>query len=108
MRVAFTHSARADLTAIGRYILEHNPSRADTFLDELRHCCFEIADMPEAFALVHLPRVGALRRRVFERYLIFYQTDHATVTIVRILHGARNYEQILARQTKRILGGSDV
>ncbi|MBA3040750.1 MAG: type II toxin-antitoxin system RelE/ParE family toxin [Alphaproteobacteria bacterium] len=107
MKVAFTRSARADLTAIGRYILEHNPSRADAFLDELLQCCLEIADMPEAFALVHLPRVGGMRRRVFERYLIFYKIDETTVTIVRILHGARNYERILARQAKRNLGGSD-
>ncbi|MBC7151794.1 MAG: type II toxin-antitoxin system RelE/ParE family toxin [Rhizobium sp.] len=104
MKVAFTRSARADLTAIGRYILKHNPSRADTFLDELLQCCLEIADMPEAFALVHLPRVGGMRRRVFERYL---KIDETTVTIVRILHGACNYERILARQAKRNLGGTD-
>lgn len=108
MRVAFTRSARADLTAIGRYILEHNPSRADAFLDELQQCCLEIADMPEAFTRIHLPRVGAMRRRVYERYLIFYKTDQTTVTIVRILHGARNYERILARQAKRSLRENDV
>ena len=107
MRVAFTRSARADLTAIGRYILEPNPSRADAFLDELLQCCLEIGDMPEAFAAVHLPRLGAMRRRVFERYLVFYKIDQTTVTIVRILHGARNYERILARQANRILGDSD-
>ena len=106
MRLAFTRSARADLTAIGRYILEHNPSRADAFLDELLQCCHEIADMPEAFAIVHLPRADDMRRRVFERHLIFYKIDETTVTIVRILHGARNYERILARQAKRNLGGS--
>lgn len=107
MRLAFTRSARADLTAIGRYILEHYPSRADSFLDELLQCCLEIGDMPEAFALVHLPRLGAMRRRVLERHLIFYKFDQTTVTIVRILHGARNYERILARQANRILGDSD-
>mgnify|MGYP000929368286 FL=1 len=106
MRLAFTRSARADLTVIGRYILEHNPSRADAFLDELLQCCLEIADMPEAFAIVHLPRAGDIRRRVFERYLIFYKIDETTVTIIRILHSARNYERILARQAKRNLAGS--
>lgn len=44
---------------------------------------------------------------MFERYLVFYKIDQTTVTIVRILHGARNYERILARRANRILGDSD-
>ena len=102
MKVAFTHAARADITAIGRYILEHNPARATTFLDELRLCCLEIGETPEAFAGLPLPQHKGMRRRVFGRYLIFYRIEPAAIVIVRVLHGARNLDRALARHRKAV------
>ena len=51
--------------------------------------------MPDAFPVY--PRAGneTLRRRVFGQYLIFYIVSENAVTIVRILHGARDAARIL-------------
>jgi len=36
-----------------------------------------------------------LRRKVFGRYLIVYRLDENTIKVVRIIHGARDYDAIL-------------
>ncbi|MDO3436765.1 type II toxin-antitoxin system RelE/ParE family toxin [Rhizobium sp. CBN3] len=99
MKVAFSQAARADLLAIGRYILEQNPTRALPFMDELRSACVEIADMPHAFIELRLPRLRGVRRRPFGNYLIFYRVEGSTVQVMRILHGARDYINILRRMS---------
>ena len=43
------------------------------------------------------PRLGNLRRwrvRDFESYLVFHRLDDGTLEVVRVLHGARDLDQI--------------
>src|SRR5262249_23071439 len=40
---------------------------------------------------------SGIRRRVFRGDLIFYQVEGSAVSIVRILHGARDYEAVCRR-----------
>ena len=51
--------------------------------------------MPNAFPLIARHAHEGIRRRVSGDYLIFYRVETGTVSIVRILHGARDYEPLL-------------
>jgi plasmid stabilization system protein ParE len=55
----------------------------------------QLGDMPQAFPLVSRYEHLGIRRRVYRDYLIFYRIDVDRVSIVRILHGAQDYEALL-------------
>ena len=38
---------------------------------------------------------AGIRRQVYGNYLIFYRVNVSTVEVLHILHGARDYEQII-------------
>jgi toxin ParE1/3/4 len=95
VKLVFTDEARQDLLDIGDHIARDNPARALTFVQELRATASELLRRPRAFPV--LPRYAhlGLRRRLHGNYLIFYRSDDKQVSIVRILHGARDYEALL-------------
>lgn len=95
MKVVLSDEARADLERIGDYIAQDNPPRARSFVRELIAAGREIGDMPEGFPLVpRYERLG-VRRRAHGNYLIFYRIEAARVTVIHVLHGARDYEALL-------------
>lgn len=100
MKVIFTRAARQDLADIARYISSDNPGRARSYVEQLRSACLEIGQMPNAFELVEDANLPELRRRIFAPYLIFYRVEGTGINLVRILHGARDYLQILEPQRK--------
>jgi plasmid stabilization system protein ParE len=51
--------------------------------------------MPHRFQLVPRYERESVRRRIADNYLIFYRVGDGSVEILHILHGARDYEQIL-------------
>jgi plasmid stabilization system protein ParE len=95
VKVILSLEARDDLTQIGDHIAETNLNRARSFVRELVEAADGIGRMPRAFQQV--PRYARLgvRRRVHGAYLIFYRVDQGGVSILRILHGARDYERLL-------------
>ena len=95
MRVVFTETAKSDLFEIARFIARDSPTRARTFARELRATARSLGDRPLAFPLLDRFAQLGVRRRVHGNYLIFYRIDDATVVILRILHGARDYETLL-------------
>lgn len=95
MKVVYSAEARADFAVIGLWIAEDNPVRAETFVDELHAACEALADMPRAFQLLPHRKGSGIRRRPYGRYLIFYRAGADRVEIVRVLHGARDYEAVL-------------
>ena len=95
MKVAFTDAAEIDLETIGDYIALSNPFRAVSFVRELRTRCFDLSDMPHAFALLPQFESTGIRRRVHGSYLIFYRIGGDAVEILRILHSATEYERTL-------------
>jgi plasmid stabilization system protein ParE len=97
MNVLITLAAEADLLTIGTWIAEDNPSRAETFVEDLRQACKSIGDMPLAYPSVERHKRRRLRRRPYRDYLIFYRIRDEHVEIVHVLHGARDYEAILSQ-----------
>ena len=87
MRVAISPLAERDLEAIGDYIADDNPSRALSFIAELRTQCATIAKAPQAYRV--RPELGeGIRSCAHGSYVIFFTATNARLTIVRVLHGA--------------------
>ena len=95
MRVVLAQAAIADLIAIGRYIANDSPARAETFVQQLEQKCLELGSMPRAFPFVPHRKNKDVRRRVHGNYLIFYRVGADQIDVIHVLHGARDYESWL-------------
>jgi toxin ParE1/3/4 len=95
VKVRFSDAALGDLRRIGDYIAQDSPLRAIDFVRALRERATQIAGNPLAFPLVPRHERRGFRRRVFRGYLIFYRVEADAISIVRILHGAQDYEAVL-------------
>jgi len=95
MRVEFSKAAELDLEQIGDFIAQDNPRRAFSFICELRDKCEALTDLANSFPLVPRYERYGFRRRVHGNYLIFYRVADDRVSIIRILHGAMDYVDIL-------------
>ena len=95
MRLTLTALAEQDLEAIGDYIATDNPSRAVSFIRELRTQCQRIAANPPGYQL--RPELGdGIRSCAHGNYVIFFVATTEEVTVIRVLHGARDIPAILA------------
>lgn len=95
MEVFLTDAAIADLESIGDWIAADSPARALAFVELLRERCLQLGEMPLAFPVVPRFEKWNVRRRPVGDYLIFYRVIRSHVEILHVLHGARDYEQLL-------------
>jgi toxin ParE1/3/4 len=95
MRVVLTETAYSDLVEIGRAIAKDNPARALSFVGESHERCRGLSTMARAFPLLPGWEDRGVRRRAVGDYLIFYRVSARDVQVLRVLHGARDYERIL-------------
>ncbi len=95
MKVVFSPDANNDLGHIFDHIARDDFDRAGTFILELSQAAFDLDRFPLAWPLVPRYETAGFRRKVYKGYLIFFDVEGDMVTILRILNGARNYEQIL-------------
>jgi toxin ParE1/3/4 len=94
MRLVFTPLAEQDIEAIADYIAADKPARALSFVRELRTQCNRITLNPSGYRL--RPELGdGIRSCAHGNYVIFFVASPDEVTIVRILHGARDLPTIL-------------
>jgi len=96
VKVVFTDEAVRNLHEIVDYIARDNRARAKTFAGELREKALGIGRMPRAYPLVDQFADEEVRRRVYGDYLILYSIETDRVVILFIVHGARDYEALLA------------
>lgn len=88
-RLGFAPEARRDLLAIGLYIAEDNPDRAESFVAELEAKAAQAAERPGSFPARDDVSPG-LRAARYGRYLLLFRELAEEVRIVRVLHGARD------------------
>jgi len=90
MRLVFTERAQADLLEAWLYIAEDNLAAADRVLDTLEQ---------ESKVLLMQPLMGRARPELGTQvrswpsatpYLLFYEVDDAALTVLRVLHHARD------------------
>lgn len=95
MIVDITDAAEFDLEHIGDAIARDNPARSVSFVRELVSRCEKLTDMPRRFGLIPGHEASRLRKLPHRGYLIFYRIQSSDVSVVRILHGAMDYEKVL-------------
>ncbi|AEO49778.1 plasmid stabilization system protein [Rhodospirillum rubrum F11] len=87
-------AARLDLIEIGDFIALDNPERAASFVAEIEARMIQAADRPASFPTRDELHEG-LRSARHGRYLIFFIEDGDEVRVVRVLHGARDFQRIM-------------
>ncbi|HYO25435.1 MAG TPA: type II toxin-antitoxin system RelE/ParE family toxin [Lacipirellulaceae bacterium] len=94
-RVLRTPQALEDLDDLWSYIARDSLAAADRMIDQLYERFVLLSNNTELGE--RQPRLadGAYRRFVFRNYVIYYVPDEAGVTIVRVLHGARDERDLL-------------
>ncbi|WEK41242.1 MAG: type II toxin-antitoxin system RelE/ParE family toxin [Candidatus Brevundimonas colombiensis] len=92
MRVRLADAALRDLTAIETHVALDNPNAARRLVRTLFERCETLARNSRRY-----PEAGIadLRKRPEGAYLIFYRVA-GEVEVVRILHAARDWTQLLA------------
>lgn len=94
MRLLITPLAVFDLEEIGDYIAKDNPIRVGTFVAELRAHCEKICLNPAGYR--RRPELSDdFRSCAHGNYMIFFEFTTEQVTIVRILHSARDIPEVL-------------
>ena len=92
MQLLITPQAEQDLEVIGDYIAQDNPVRASSFIVELREQCHKICLNLVGFRRC-LELSDDLRSCAYGNYVIFFESTEDQITIIRILHGARDISQ---------------
>jgi len=100
-KVLMTQSAAEDLQGITDYIANElrEPAIAKKLVGRIREAVMSLAELPTRHALVADERLAVqrIRKTVVDNYIIFYALSEkaATVTVIRILYGRRDWESIL-------------
>ena len=95
MKVVLTEEARSDLEQIADYIARNSPARAESFILELIAKARQLGELPSGFPLVPRYEHLGIRRRAHGNYAIFYRVETDRVSVIHILHSARDYEALL-------------
>jgi toxin ParE1/3/4 len=97
MKVRYSAAALKDLRDIARFIAADSPEHARKFVARLERECAALGSAPLIFPRISRFADLGLRRKVYRDHLIFYQVTDV-VMIFRIIHGARDYDALLAHE----------
>ncbi len=90
--VRLTQSARTDLLQAWTYIAEENMDAADGVLDTIEHEAGLLATQPLMGRAREELMVGMRSWPTSTPYILFYQADLDGITIIRVLHHARDIQ----------------
>jgi len=92
-RIVFTENARGDLRNIAEHIALENPTRARSFVAELRSRLEAKLSVFPAGG----PAIGKYRYTVVGRYVAIYRTtdNPDTVSIVMVTEGHRDWQRMI-------------
>ncbi len=100
-KVLMTQPATNDLKGISEYIARElkEPAIARKLVSKIKAAVMSLEQMPTRHALVSDEKLSfqGIRKFMVDNYIIFYVISEkdATVTIVRILYGKRNWASLL-------------
>ncbi|MDB5530440.1 MAG: type toxin-antitoxin system RelE/ParE family toxin [Devosia sp.] len=92
MRVLYTPASLRDLKSIGDFIARDNSKRAKSFVAELRTSCRSLLSDSQRYPLQE--RWHGIRRMPVGNYLVLYRVLDNAVQIVRVLHSARDVDDL--------------
>jgi toxin ParE1/3/4 len=95
VRVVLSSLAVADLRRISQFIAQDNPSRAASFVAELRETALRIAELPQGFPMVPRYERHGIRRRSWKGYGILYSALPDRVFVHRIIGPGQDLDRAL-------------
>jgi toxin ParE1/3/4 len=93
MSVRFASSAEADLLDLWLFIAEDNPTAADKVLDSIYGTAMLIGTRPEMGRVRPELADGLRSFPTSTHYIIFYIPDSDGVSVIRVLHHARDIDE---------------
>ena len=93
-RIIRTRQAREDLLDIWDYVAANNTVAADKLIRKIDEMVRLLADQPGLGSPQDKYRAG-LRCMPVGKYLIFYDQTPETLRVLRVLHGARRWEDLI-------------
>lgn len=96
MIVELSDKAERDLAEIGDHIALDNPLRAATFIDELQERCLTLDRHPQRFPVVGRRGRYQVRKMTYTGYVILYAVGEKRVDVLRIVHGSRDWFDLIA------------
>ncbi len=81
--------ARADLLAIVDYISDDNVNAAQRLKDEIEAKADSLREHPKLYRIGRVP--GTREMLVRSNYVVIYRENAQVVTILRVLHAARQW-----------------
>ncbi|MBL8830615.1 MAG: type II toxin-antitoxin system RelE/ParE family toxin [Planctomycetaceae bacterium] len=94
-RYVRTTNARTDLRQIAIYIARDNPSAAMTWLAGVEQLFGLLASQPHIGELIRSDRLGTIRRISHGAYVVYFRPVEQGVQILRVIHGARQHEDLI-------------
>ncbi len=89
--------AELDLADIYEYSAADNPAAADRIRARIEKELNSLATQPSLGRVPHDPDIARLGygHLIIGNYLAFYRLEPSAILVYRILHGSRNYSEIL-------------
>nr|WP_315379723.1 type II toxin-antitoxin system RelE/ParE family toxin [uncultured Sphingomonas sp.] len=95
MILRWSQTARDDLTDILLHIAADDLPTALRFIEGLTAAGEALLDAPRGYPLVEGIRTKDIRRRSYRGYGLYYRVTGERLTILRVLHGARDVYSLL-------------
>jgi len=92
-------TARSDMDVAWEYVLPGGKAAADRYVSKLRKQLRMLARFPGMGRARDELRIG-LRSFPLSPFVIFFRVDEDCVVILRILHGARDFEAFWKRESE--------
>ena len=99
-RIVFSAQARRDMWEIWEYIAEANIPAADRLADKIQELTRLLATMPGGGHVRLDVDDNRYRFWTVKPYVIAYRYTSRTLTVVRVLHGARDFRQIFRKRNR--------
>jgi toxin ParE1/3/4 len=94
-RAIYSSEADADIRQIVDYIGQDNLPAALAWSDRIRAVCDLLARQPGIGQRLQTARYGEVRRHVVGNYLIYYRPMASGISVVHIVHGAREQRPLI-------------
>jgi len=96
-KLHWTPKAHEDLNEIRQYIEKDDPEAAIDVVLNIINRAEQLREFPESGPLMQEKRWKNDRMRTLTigRYLVFYRIDDDWISVIRVLHAARDYVKIL-------------
>jgi toxin ParE1/3/4 len=93
LKIRFLPKAKADLAAAMHYISADNPAVAKRWVESVKVKCAKLSEAPRIGSPRFEIRDG-MRMLPHGSYVILYRDTKNLVEIVRVMHGAQNWEEL--------------